>query len=292
MRIIKKITHTKNNLTDLKMFFVLVFSIAILLGIYSRTLVLRQELKQLPNLGQSKIELPGPLVLAKESSSVLGFGTFDPFEVIDAVNDERTKSGASPLRANETLMKAAAMRAQTILDNENFSHQDPYEHIELGSVLPRLKYNYVYASENIGMGGNSGRDFVNGFMNSTSHRINLLNPELTDTGVAVVDGPFERYYVNIVVQIFSIPGGVDEYRGYSQTDKLFFETQFTSVSTKLDPLTWWVLQLSEPAVYTEDKRKTLEEQKNMLHEVVAVMRSEKPLENSHVILIRKYNSLL
>ena len=67
-------------------------------------------------------------------------------------------------------------------------------------VLPLVNYPFVCdTEENIGMEYNSAHAFVNGFMNSPSHKANLLNPKLTETGVAVVTDAYNQYWVNIAV---------------------------------------------------------------------------------------------
>ena len=129
--------------------------------------------------------LPGPLQLPTYIASVLGTQTIEPTDIVTYVNKERTLRGTHPLRISPLLMNAAQMRADVILRYQNFSHQDPNENIELLTVLPSVGYHFRYASENIGMGGLSGEDFVHGFMNSTAHRENLLNPSLSDTGVGI-----------------------------------------------------------------------------------------------------------
>ena len=180
----------------------------------------RSQLTRLPvpqNIPE--ITYSGPLTLSHVSQSVLGAETIDPIDFVAEINKERAKVGAPELRLNTTLMKAAKLRSDVILKHQNFSHQDPYEGIELGTVLPKLNYHFVYATENIGMGGVSAPDFVNGFMHSASHRENLLDPRLTETGAAIEDGQYQSWYVNVAVQLFAIPGGKDELRGYSDADQ-------------------------------------------------------------------------
>jgi len=151
------------------------------------------------------VYLPGPLKFTPIASSILGAQTIEGADIIKYVNSERRKKGAPPLALNPTLTQAAQLRAEVILKHQNFSHQDPFEGIELATVLPKLGYAFSYATENIGMGGVSAQDFVGGFMNSTSHRENLLNPQLVESGAAVVTGPYKQYYVNIAVQLFAVP---------------------------------------------------------------------------------------
>lgn len=234
----------------------------------------------------------GPLTLDSFNVSVLGAQTIDRIDFVGEINKERAKVGAPPLRLSTVLMNAAKMRAGVILKYQNFSHQDPHEGIELGTVLPKLNYHFVYASENIGMGGVSAADFVRGFMASTYHRENLLDPRLTETGAAIVDGPYKQYYVNIAVQLFAIPGGTDEYLGYSTSERKQYEQALSQLSGRLNPIRKIVQQIMRNPEYSEARINTYSRQKKILESILARMREGKPLQNPDVALILEYNTLL
>lgn len=240
----------------------------------------------------SRVAFSGPLILTHLNQSVLGAQAIDPVDFVNEINKAREKVGAPALRLSTTLMRAANMRAQVIQKYQNFSHQDPHEGIELGTVLPKLNYHFVYATENIGMGGISAPDFVNGFMNSTTHRNNLLDPKLTDTGAAFADGPYKQYYVNYAVQLFAIPGGKEEYLGYKEHDRELYEAELAKVTAHLHPLVWMVGYLKRNPLYTGTYRTKLVKQRRILESVLSRMRKSQPLENSDVALILEYNTLL
>lgn len=240
----------------------------------------------------AQTSLSGPLTLATVGDSVLGAQTIDPIDFVDEINKVRITANAPALRLNATLMRAAKMRAEVIKKHQNFSHQDPYEGIELGTVLPKLQYSFVYASENIGMGGISALNFVEGFMNSTTHRNNLLDPKLTDTGAAIVEGPYKQYYVNYAVQLFAIPGGTDEYLGYKDTEKQLYEAEYAAVNANLHPLIWIVQRMKKNPRYTDAYYKKLKRQQAILETLLSRMRETKPLNNQDVAMIIEFNTLL
>ncbi|MBI4067377.1 CAP domain-containing protein, partial [Candidatus Gottesmanbacteria bacterium] len=209
----KKTTRTRSHLG---VFHLLIFGL-ILAVIYVK--VINNHPVQLAYLDipqTSRVYLPSPLEFLPLGKSVLGTQAFDPVDVVRYVNIEREKVGSAPLHLSARLMEAAQMRADIILKYQNFSHQDPYENITMMTALEKLGYNYKYASENIGMGDSSGEAAVHGFMSSLPHKENLLNPDLSETGVALSTGPYREFYVNIIVQLFAIPGGRDEYLGYKK----------------------------------------------------------------------------
>jgi len=166
---------------------------------------------QLLTSSSPQVFLPGPLNLLDPNKAVLGITEkVDPNEVVRLVNIERQKVNSLQLIKSSVLTKAAQMRAEVMLRTQNMSHIDPYENIQLNTVLPKLGYSYIYASENIALASGNAAGFVAGWMNSPSHKYNLLDPILKETGVGVVDGKFGNYYVTIVVQIFAVPQQISE----------------------------------------------------------------------------------
>lgn len=237
----------------------------------------------------SSVYLPGPYEAAVIESPVLGADTIDPLDVITYINNERMKRGAPPLRNNKTLALAAQKRADVILRYQNFSHQDPYEHIQLDTVLPLVNYPFKYASENIGMGDNSASAFVNGFMSSPSHKANLLNPKLEETGVAIITGAYQQYYVNIAVQLFAIPATQEQYLGYKQQDKENYKKLLNDIESQL-ALTNERLQNSVPdSEYYEGWQKILIRQREIVTILYNTMLEEQPFVKNLVTLIGEYN---
>lgn len=246
---------------------------------------------RLPEPNVSTVYLPGPLVFAPPATSILGAQPIDPHDLIAAVNNQRVKHGAKPLRVSTILGRAAQMRADVILKYQNFSHQDPQEGIELVTVLPKVGYHFTWASENIGMGGTSGPDFVSGFMNSTSHRKNLLNPDLVDTGAAIVSGPYKQYYVNIAVQLFAIPGGKDEYLGYTESEVKHYQEEIAYLDGQLGPLRWVIGKVTQPSFYSDERYRKLTRQKEIVVAIYARMEKVQPLSSEDADLVVEYNRL-
>ncbi|OGG16004.1 hypothetical protein A3D78_03550 [Candidatus Gottesmanbacteria bacterium RIFCSPHIGHO2_02_FULL_39_14] len=285
----KKVTSLP--LRKLTVLFLLFFS-PILIWTYFANIRTSEKTKTALNIPRvSTIELLPNLFLPNLTFNVLGAQAIIPTDIVKYVNSERNKKNSPPLHINDKLMQAAKMRAEVILKYQNFSHQDPYENIELITVMPVVGYLYSYASENIGMGGISAEDFVGGFMNSTSHRENLLNPELFHTGVFVVTGPYKQYYVNIAVQLFAIPATREEYLGYNEIDKKNYQSLLTALNRKLNPL---VITFNN---FLKDKTEVnkfnkLKRQRVILTDLIKIMEEEKPFADSQVKLIREYNSYL
>lgn len=101
-------------------------------------------------------------------------------EVVRLVNIEREKNGLSPLEQDRTICKAADIRAEEI--NKLFSHTRP-NGSSCFTVLQELDVEYVYAGENIAAGYRTPAAVVEGWMNSSGHRANILDGRFRRIGV-------------------------------------------------------------------------------------------------------------
>src|SRR3989338_5298811 len=238
---------------------------------------------------EKEVFLPPPLQFTNIYFNVLGMQKIEPEDIINYVNLERQKRGILELRTADKLTEAASMRSKVILKYQNFSHQDPYEGIELTTVLPKVNYHFIYASENIGMGGVSAEDFVAGFMNSTSHRENLLNTKLIESGAAVASGRYREYYVNIAVQLFGIPSGKDEFYGYNESDKKYYRISLNRLNYQLNPV---IFTFSNIFGKKNSDLMKLKRQKEILQILNKKIEEENPFYDDEIPLIKEYNSYL
>jgi uncharacterized protein YkwD len=91
-------------------------------------------------------------------------------EVFDLVNEAREEEGLPPLERDDTLDKAAAIRAEEL--SKLFSHTRP-DGTGFYTVMG-VEKNYNYA-ENGGSSGENPTDQMQGWMKSKGHRTNILD---------------------------------------------------------------------------------------------------------------------
>lgn len=101
-------------------------------------------------------------------------------QVVDLVNQERTKAGLSPITADSTVQAAAQVRAQEI--EQSFSHTRP-DGSSFDTALRQQGAQFNGCGENIAWGQKSPQEVMNGWMNSAGHRANILNAKYTKIGV-------------------------------------------------------------------------------------------------------------
>ena len=129
---------------------------------------------------------------ADTASSTLG--TYEQ-QVVDLVNKERAAAGLPALKVNTKLAAVAEKKAEDMRDNNYFSHTSP----TYGSPFDMMRQfgiSYTAAGENIAKGQKTPADVMNGWMNSSGHRANILNSSYTEIGVGyVTDSSGNTYWV-------------------------------------------------------------------------------------------------
>ncbi len=123
--------------------------------------------------------------------------------LVKMTNEERSTTGVSPLKVSSQLTQAAEMKAKDMIANNYFSHWSP-DGKSPWYWIERAGYDYEYAGENLAMGFLDTKQVHNGWINSPSHRSNIINPNYSEIGIAVIGDKKERNTF-FVVQMFATP---------------------------------------------------------------------------------------
>jgi len=124
--------------------------------------------------------------------------------LIELTNKTRRESGLPPLSENPILNEAAKLKAQDMLSKNYFSHKTP-EGFWAWNLMEKLGYTYQMAGENLAIGFLDSEEVHKAWLNSPSHRANILNPSFKEIGIAVLKGNFQGNEVYLVVQLFASP---------------------------------------------------------------------------------------
>jgi uncharacterized protein YkwD len=123
-----------------------------------------------------------------------GFGTLQPVTPIavdasrtaDLVSAYRVQNGLGAVSVDSRLMQAAAVQARAMGERDRIGHR-------VGGSLPRRLaasgYDWGATAENLGAGYPSLDAAMQAWKASGEHRKNLLNPLVTEIGVAAVATP-------------------------------------------------------------------------------------------------------
>lgn len=116
-------------------------------------------------------------------------------DVIRLTNEERKKAGLKPLRAAFDLSDEAATRAAEV--SEFYSHTRPD-----GSAFSTVfkKGSYKTVGENLQAGAPTPEAAMEQWMNSPTHRENILSEEYEELGVGYIyvpDSKYRHYWVQL-----------------------------------------------------------------------------------------------
>lgn len=103
-------------------------------------------------------------------------------QVVALTNAERARFGLAPLTMDSQLSQAAQNHSVDMALNDFFGHIGS-NGSTLTNRLLALGYQFQTAADNVAAGYMSPGEVVQGWMESPSHRANILNPNLKDIGV-------------------------------------------------------------------------------------------------------------
>jgi uncharacterized protein YkwD len=143
--------------------------------------------------------------------------------IVDRTNDFRKAEKREPVKVNPELTKAADYFAKFMAQSGEYGHEADgskpadrakkhgYEHC---IVLENIAYMYDpdgFTSEGL------GRGLMKGWQESSGHRKNMLDPDVTETGVAVARSEKTGYFY--AVQMFGRPKSLAiEFKIANRTD--------------------------------------------------------------------------
>lgn len=122
-------------------------------------------------------------------------------ELLDHTNNARKEHGLEPLTLNDSLVSAANGKAQHMFVNNYWAHFAP-DGTSPWNFIRGAGYTYVFAGENLAKGFTDSKSVVDAWMNSPSHRENLLSNKYKEIGFAVSEGNIEGEETVLVVQMF------------------------------------------------------------------------------------------
>lgn len=132
----------------------------------------------------------------KENNTGTSTASSIELEVVRLVNIERQKAGLAPLEHSNELSRVARAKSQDMANNNYFSHNSP-SYGDPFAMMRSFGIQYKLAGENIAKGHLSAASVMNGWMNSTGHRDNILNPSFGTIGVGYVNMNGTTYWTQM-----------------------------------------------------------------------------------------------
>lgn len=132
------------------------------------------------------------------------FSAILPGILADLANNDREISGLAPLRVSSKLTFAAQAKANDMAQRGYFAHTSP-NGATPWDWMKKAGYLFLYAGENLAVNFGDSSDVDAAWMNSPSHRANILNQYFAEIGIATAKGSYQGRETTFVVQMFGTP---------------------------------------------------------------------------------------
>jgi hypothetical protein len=133
--------------------------------------------------------------------SLAEFSTITQARIAELVNQVRSEQGLGQVRISPRLQKAAELKLADMIENTYFAHSSPT------GVVPwtwfkEAGYLYTFAGENLAMNFTQAEEAHQAWLDSPTHRANILNKNYKEIGIAVGVGEIDGEPATLVVQLF------------------------------------------------------------------------------------------
>ncbi len=131
-------------------------------------------------------------------------GAVLPAVVVDLTNTERNALDLPQLTRNVLLDQAAQLKAEDMALNSYFSHNSPTG-ITPWHWFSQAGYPFVHGGENLAVYFTDSKEVVDAWMNSPTHRANIVGTQYREIGVGTAKGIYDGFETVFVVQMFGTP---------------------------------------------------------------------------------------
>lgn len=129
--------------------------------------------------------MPGPL---KNVSHVLAYASeMSQGALLSGTNAARGANGLGGFSLNSQLNNSAQAKAQHMATNDYWAHVAP-DGTQPWYFFTQAGYSYIRAGENLAYGFTTSQGTIDGWMNSASHRANILG-DYAEVGFGIVNTP-------------------------------------------------------------------------------------------------------
>lgn len=146
----------------------------------------------------------GTTYLARDFIGSGGLAAVVTATLVDLANDDRSAGNIGNLKINPLLVEAAQAKADDMAEKGYFAHNSP-EGLTSWHWFSEAGYSFSYAGENLAVNFSDSVDVEEAWMDSPTHRANIMNGKFTEIGIATAVGEYKGKETVFVVQMFGTP---------------------------------------------------------------------------------------
>lgn len=126
--------------------------------------------------------------------------------IVTMTNESRALHNEAPLTVNTQLMSAAQQKAEDMVQQRYFAHFSP-SNKSPWDFFRESGYTYAVAGENLAITNENESAVISGWINSPTHKENMLNSQYQDIGIGIATYGTYQDYTNttVIVALYGTP---------------------------------------------------------------------------------------
>ncbi len=130
-----------------------------------------------------------------------------PGALTSLTNEEREVLNVPLLTSNELLNEAARLKAEDMAAKGYFAHTSP-DGKTPWYWLSQVGYDFTAAGENLAVNFSESADVTDAWMDSPTHRANIVRKDFKEIGIGVASGVYKGKNTVFVAQFFGTPAAI------------------------------------------------------------------------------------
>src|SRR3989344_720722 len=122
--------------------------------------------------------------------------------LMDMINSERSSRNLTVLAQNSSLRTAAGQKSQDMIDRDYFAHVDPDGNYVWPKIIAAGYGQYKILGENLAVDFVTSEGMIKAWLDSPTHRANLLHSDFLEQGLIALYGDFQGRYTNLTTSLF------------------------------------------------------------------------------------------
>lgn len=120
-------------------------------------------------------------------------------QILEKVNYARLEAGLDPLRESDLLVSAAYQKIDDVNQYKYFSHTNPQTQKRWSDFIRESGYEYSEIGENLAIGYSTPEEVVEAWLDSPTHKKNLLSEKFSESGMAYATITYENQETSVLV---------------------------------------------------------------------------------------------
>lgn len=126
----------------------------------------------------------------------------DSITIMGLINFERTQRNLPALFTHQSLINAAQIKSQDMIDRDYFAHVNPEGSYIWSAIISAGYSPYQILGENLAISFSTSEGMVKAWIDSPAHRENLLHSDFEHQGLSALFGDYQGGYTNLTTSLF------------------------------------------------------------------------------------------